>query len=256
MESVVAFRIIFSCAMVSILAPLWAPLTSAKRQRGGWRQQLEIQNDGTQTQCSHLAAGQIQAWSDGKSSAAQLHRHMANAVKDGMQHPMIVRINNICTLETQHKANHGMLAVLETTGIPDLISKLDGPVSDLVLPSTWAKLLCDNYPHEFRRRLGADPTLTLEFWTDFLKRPPVRDALPEHVFLCGKVAQDLIHTIPCVVHEDAAPVSKTKSANCIQFSSVLCKGEERKTIFLCCSVLTSIFGSNRTACLGYDPQGL
>ena len=53
-----------------------------------------------------------------------------------------------------------------------------------------------------------------------------------HLALRGKTADELKHTIPCTLHQDAGPYSKRKSAECISFSSMLGVGAEKVTKFL------------------------
>ena len=78
-----------------MLSSLWAE--PRKRLRGGWRQR-QAQEDGdadNPAPLSHLAAGLLRDWSDGLISSAKLQEHMGNAVRDGMRHPMILRLANV-----------------------------------------------------------------------------------------------------------------------------------------------------------------
>ena len=102
----------------------------------------------------------------------------------------------------------------------------------VVLPSQWVGLLINACPREFRLRLGADTDKTTEFWRGFFHSPLRRRAANAHPFLAGKTPTDLAHAIPCAVHEDAGPISKQLSGNCLSWSSMLGVGPEKLTKFI------------------------
>lgn len=229
---------------MSILAPLWEhePIVRTRRRLGGgWRQQqardLErLADEGNQppSACSLLAAGHLQKWCDGKESAAEVRQHMKNARNDGLCHPMVVRLSEICSDDSPNHAQAGLMELLNRTTLPNIISSIDGPISHVILPSSWIRLLCESYPHEFKQRLGADSAILERFWLRFLNRY-TKSQLGEHRFLRDKSSHELKHTIPITVHEDAAPVTKDKGSNCTSFSSILGQGDAKVIVFLCCS---------------------
>ena len=99
-----------------MLSGLWAPLEDqAPRRRGGWRQRAAadaLQGDGAPAAISQLAWRQLLRWADGEVSASRLQEAMADAVADGLDHPMVVRMSRVGS--GQH-ANAGFMDVL-----PDL----------------------------------------------------------------------------------------------------------------------------------------
>ena len=93
-----------------MLAPLWAPLGPPRKRRrlGGWRQRSargEDDEEGT-VDMSNLAAGHLLSWCDGVQSAAQLRRHMADAVSGGFQRPMVTRFAHIGCGEGRRSSQH------------------------------------------------------------------------------------------------------------------------------------------------------
>ena len=115
----------------AMLTRLWArePLREAEL-RGGWRQrdqQLAAAQVGDAI--SHLAAGHLKQYADGESSATQLRYHMANAVRDGMEHPTIVKL--AANTEGGGNPQRGLKALLEEkVGLLGLQTELE--VSDSV----------------------------------------------------------------------------------------------------------------------------
>eukprot|EP00959_Pyramimonas_sp_CCMP1952_P161827 3383837-Pyramimonas_sp.AAC.1 len=74
-----------------MLASLWEHPRKRRRsvERGGWRQRLEVdvgaEEDPPTRRISLFAAGSLQDWADGVTSASKLAHHMQNLVKD-MEH--------------------------------------------------------------------------------------------------------------------------------------------------------------------------
>ena len=148
---------------------LWAaePARRQRRRLGGWRQQLEagLEEAGREEpgRPSRLAAGLLLEWADGGVSSQRLQEHMANAVADGLAHPMVSRLANVGA--GQHAAT-GLLQLMEQCGVMGWMTVLPGnPVSHMVLPSAYIKLLSRDYPQEFSRRVGASTEKLLAFWT-------------------------------------------------------------------------------------------
>lgn len=147
--------------------------------------------------------------------------------------------------EGQH-AHQGLLDLLGTCGVPQQLTRCPGEmVTDMLLPSTWIKLL-HAYPHEFRLRLGADSFRLARFWREFAARPLNFDAMRNHPALAGRSQQDLATVVPLCVHSDAAPYSKAASCTTISFSGLLGSGEEKFTKFVCASFLKSKDRGDRT----------
>ena len=156
---------------------------------------------------------------------------MAHGKEDGFDHPMVHRLAEI---GSGQNAQGGLVKLLESCGIPQLITPIDGEhFSQIMLPSTWIRLLHKGYPREFRLSFGADRTRLRDFWSSFASRPATREWSAAHPFLRGKSLGDLETTIPLTVHVDAAPCSKQKSFLSISFASLLRRGEEKLTQFVC-----------------------
>ena len=78
---------------------------------------------------SMLAGGLLKSWGEGVLSASELQVHMANAVADGLEHPMVQRLADVG--DGRH-AHEGLIALLTEIGVLELITPLDqGSVSHL-----------------------------------------------------------------------------------------------------------------------------
>ena len=114
-----------------MLSRLWAP-RDAPPLRGGWRQRL-AQGEGDAANphvgVSRLAGGLLRDWADGAISATHLRSHMANALADGLNHPMVERLATFGA-GAQHAQENLMRLLEETCGLASLQTQLD--VSDNV----------------------------------------------------------------------------------------------------------------------------
>ena len=161
-----------------MLSLLWRRASQRKR-RGGWRQQLRDQSDSDEfprSGMSSLAAGHLLEWCDGNSSAGRVVKHMRNAEKDGLSHPMVHQVAQAG--EGQH-AHAGLMAMLDRVGFGSLLTPLEGPsaVTWLCLPSALVSNLCKAHTRDFRLRLGAGTDKCRAFWTNFLGKPGVLSGL-------------------------------------------------------------------------------
>ena len=186
---------------------------------------------------SKLASRQLLLWADGELSAARLQQTMQDAIDDGLAHPMVLRMSQVG--QAQH-AHHGFMDMLTRhTAALDNISPIAGAVGDaashILLPSTILRSLSRFYPGEFRRRLGADRGLLESFWGQYKQR-----WLAVHPILNTMTRDQLAYTIPLTIHEDAGPITKKSSANCISFASLLAEGNEKLTHFLCVSYIKKV----------------
>jgi len=223
-----------------MLAPLWAPLNAGrKRRRGGWRQRLARDDDDADEifDMSNLAAGHLLSWCDGIQSAAELQRHMADAVSDGFNHPMVTRLAKIGGSSARRTSQHchdGLVNLLEVCGVNRCLTVLPAPsaVTHIILPSTLIRMMAQDYPTVFKARFGATQRRVSMFWQQFFDRDINRRWTADHAALRGKSLEDLRRCIPITIHEDAGPVSKVMSANCISFSSLLGDGDEKVTKFV------------------------
>ena len=138
----------------------------------------------------------------------------------------------------QH-AHSALMKEIEATEIPRLITDMPGSVTSIVLPSTLVHAIFTYYPEEFKTRLGGKVKDVLQFWRGFFRRDQCCRWAQHHPFLVGKTVQELKYTIPLTIHEDAGPCSKTSSSNCVGFSSLLSRGDEKMCKFLCFSFIKS-----------------
>ena len=227
-----------------MLAPLWANPEDArprKRQRrGGWRQHLAEGSDEEQPawHMSKLAAGLLLEWCDGITSGTRVCLHASNAEADGVHHPMVSRLAKIGPRSSPQNCNAGLVSLLGECGIPGLLTTLDGAVTHMILPSTYLRTIARTYPNEFRIRFGTARNKIKAFWEGFLSRPQNRQWARQHPDLRGKTPAQLARAVPCSVHEDAGPCSKTLSVNNVSFASLLATGDEKITKFLCCTYVT------------------
>lgn len=186
---------------------------------------------------SRLAARQLLAWADGDLSAVKLQMMMDDAVSDGLNHPMVVRLSR---LQGGQHANQSLVALLrENTPVFDDIGEVcggGGGGDSFLKPSAIIGRLYRHYPGEFARRLGADAGRVRSFWENLFQGRNRRELL-EHPFLQGRTIDELSHVVPIVLHEDAAPVTKIMSANMISFSSAIGLGSEKDTQFLCATFI-------------------
>lgn len=226
-----------------MLSKLWSPLDgSIVRRRGGWRQRAAIavaDDQGPPPSISRLAAGQLRLWADGELPASKLQIVMEDAVTDGLNHPMVVRLSRI--QPSQHAHQSLMVVLKECTAVVDDIRSIDGAIGEtgtqMLAPSSIIKRLYKHYPLEFNRRLGAgDPARVRCFWEQLYKQDNHK-WLNEHHFLRTLSMDELQYVVPLVLHEDAAPITKLLGANMISFSSILGVGDEKLTHFLCASYI-------------------
>ena len=130
----------------TMLSKLWEPIQQTRgdrRIRGGVRQQLAaleadeaIEGDpipehaaaassssSSRPTISKLASGHLLDYCDGMLSAARMQHHMANAVADGMRHPMVQRLGN---LPSANNAQRGVKQLLDGIGIFEMQTELEG----------------------------------------------------------------------------------------------------------------------------------
>lgn len=220
-----------------MFAALCSPLEPARKRKGGWRQRLADEDEEPSFGLSKLGTGLLLEWCDGNLSARRLRKHCNNAVLDGITHPMLTRLSNIGHEGSLQRCHRGAMDLLEMCGLVGLLTELSGDVTHCLLPSTMVRVLETFYPYDFKKRLGADECKLRDFWTQLLARPRWADVAENHPVLQGKSIDDLSKMIPCTLHVDAGPVTKTKSANCMCWSSLLGQGSEKLTIFPICTHL-------------------
>eukprot|EP00959_Pyramimonas_sp_CCMP1952_P320390 6704824-Pyramimonas_sp.AAC.2 len=77
-------------------------------------------------------------------------------VRGSMARPTVERLSRV---GTNQNASSGMLKLLRTIGLPQLLTPLegDGIKSSALLPSTLVRVIHKGHPWEFKTRLGANP---------------------------------------------------------------------------------------------------
>ena len=107
----------------------------------------------------------------------------------------------------------------------------------MMLPSTYVQILFTYYPSQFERRFNANSNTLREFWGGFLRQPRCAAWASRHPYLRGKSVADLVCCVPCTLHTDAGPCTKTASCNVISFSGLLNGGSEMLSKFVICTYL-------------------
>ena len=218
-----------------LTAPSKRPRTIGPR--GGWRQRYaaeDTEQEDQQPSIGKLAPGQLQDWCDGWLSSYRLCKHMRNAVEDKNTCKLAQAIGKIANVShPESHCNEGMFKLLHSLELlANAVSTIaDSPATHFIKPTAIIRIF-QQYPREFRLRFGADADKVRSFWDVFFSSDIRVQWAQEHSFLKGKAPRDLTRTIPLVLHQDAGPCSKTKSADCICFSSLLGEGSEKLTKWL------------------------
>ena len=225
-----------------MLAPLWAPFrTPAPRRRGGFRQQREAEDEELASsppppgKCK-LLIRQFLKWCQGDISATALHEVATDAQDDGFQHPMIDRVAAL--RGGQHAHDELMSLIKRETDALDLMMGIGSPgsaVTEILKPSNVIASFLKHHPDKFAKKIGASPAKVKKFWQGFKKQPQNHDVMKNHTYLKDLPLKDLYLTVPLALHEDAGPVSKSKSAACLSWSAITAEG------FMCTQhVLTDV----------------
>lgn len=180
---------------------------------------------------SHLPLGLLLEYCDGVLSATRLCKHVRNSVAGGSTDKLDVRISKGVTEFSKNNANRCVNALLAEVKLLDTISPVEESTtwSHVIIPSDLFRMYSKVYPDKFVRGFGADEHTLKSFWDEFFNSPVRRAWAHESTHMRHKHASDMYRHIPMAVHEDAGPVTKRKSANCISTSPLLGKGGEKLT---------------------------
>jgi hypothetical protein len=164
---------------------------------------------------------------------------MKRASDDGASCRVVKALGNIANSSTPYRhCNEGVFNFLGGLEILNIISTIDDSSwTHFIKPTNLMSLMQRHYPREFRLRFGADTATVKSFWQMFFSSAKRTQWASEHEFLRGKTVGHLSQCIPITVHQDAGPVAKTKSADCISVSSLLAVGGEKVTKFLLATAL-------------------
>ena len=108
-----------------------------------------------------MAGNTLLRWSDGIVSAIQVVETMRDAVFDGLEHPMVGRLNSL--RPSQHAHNDLVKLLEKDTMAIGLVESVPGAragdahaPSSMVRPSAYIAALRHYSASEFARRLGCD----------------------------------------------------------------------------------------------------
>ena len=248
-------------AVTSIFAPLCRPFVEHRDiLRGGWRNRAKAKaaaakrrSRSPQYKLRSLAAeGYLLEWSDGTSTAVRVFRHCDRLVRDGWEHPFIVRLRTIGSGGEQH-CQENLLRMLSGIGISDYITRVDGngSLKDVITPSSIFKLF-SKYPDKCRKQFGMHAGDMHDFWLNLLSSPQGIELQRCHPHLRGKTAHDLRHTVCLSLHEDAGPYAKGKSTNIISWGSVTGDGRDFEQRFLFGSFISTGIANVDAAWQGWE----
>jgi hypothetical protein len=244
---------LFVCVFMagSLFAALLCPPRKQPRRigrQGGWRQRQATEaaaanetprSDDNKDPIGQLGPGMLLDFCDGWLSAYRLCIHMKRASDDGASCRVVKALGNIANSSTPYRhCNEGVFNFLGGLEILNIISTIDDSSwTHFIKPTNLMSLMQRHYPREFRLRFGADTATVKSFWQMFFSSAKRTQWASEHEFLRGKTVGHLSQCIPITVHQDAGPVAKTKSADCISVSSLLAVGGEKVTKFLLATAL-------------------
>ncbi len=81
--------------------------------------------------------------------------------------------------------------------------------------------MATHFNKEFHMYVASPPEKLAAFWQTFLRSDYGRRLAGTHPAVLGRCIDDLAYLIPIVLHGDAAPFSKKKSAMFVQWGSLL-----------------------------------
>ena len=104
-----------------------------------------------------------------------------------------------------------------------LVTKLPsgGCVSHIIYPHLLFAFLAEHYSREFELYMAAESAGLSVFWRNFLTTDYGARLRSRHVVLRDLDITDLAWCIPLVLHGDAAPYSKKRSALFVQWGALL-----------------------------------
>ena len=97
----------------------------------------------------------------------------------------------------------------------------EGCVSHIIYPHLLFAFLAEHYTKEFELYMSAAPDRLADFWQGFLKTSYGAKMRRSHPVLCTLTIDELAFCVPLIVHGDAAPFSKRRSALFVQWGALL-----------------------------------
>ena len=233
--------------VISKFAPLYA--APSERFRGGWRQRFNQQSLRTRERFGapytkiRSAEGHLLDWGEGTSTATKLQLHMyrfnADLVDLGVKPPAIsTRLAKIGDGRVNGHCQHNLLKLMGSTcGFDEMINSSDGEITDVLLPSALIRMYYTSNRDQFVKSFGADENKLLAFWTGLFSSASGKQLKQETPFLRHKTPEQLKRTIPLTLHQDAAPFTKRRGADCLTWGALCGVGSDSETRWLAASYI-------------------
>ena len=228
----------------SLLQPIFDPLLVAGKRKGGWVQQCRHAREERQRaerpgNVSSYSISLLQDWAEGWISAPRLHRHAWRLKCDAEANQTVLpaalaRLSSISSTPGDQNCHAGLLKLLgETCDLKRLISVVESPspVGRFVEVRSLLKELHRN-TEVFKVRLGARKHKVASFWKDLFNSEQGAELKSLHPHLKDVDVSTLSTCIPIVIHEDAAPFTKNKSAATCSWYGLLGTGSEIQSKFI------------------------
>jgi hypothetical protein len=185
-----------------------------------------------------VVAGHLCDWTLGNISTQGFRRHLRHTLRDNTRlgnrtDPVLVAMSKIGG-DRSHSGNcqRDLLRRLAKTkhgvDVWGLITHVAGASQFRVIvkPHTLIQFLYSVSPRRFRNLNGIDATRIQAFWEGLRASSHGQVMFQEHRHLRGRSPASLRHTMPLVIHEDAAPFSKHRSVSVLSVSCLLAIGPE------------------------------
>ena len=183
---------------------------------------------------SYLGEQILKEYGNGELLPQPMSRLARAAKRDGLDIQMIETLANLGTENCHYpdvllNCARDTGKLLDDCGVADHVTPTDGPHFKWCVPPTEVVRLVSQDDASFKKHLCPSKEACTQFWRDFLSTEEGLECQRRHPHLKGKTVSQLSTTIPCRVHEDAGPFTKTKSVNTVQWSSILGRGIDLET---------------------------
>ena len=174
-------------------------------------------------------------WCFGKSSAPDVKRHLLAVVADHGDSalPVVKELSKIgghsATTQNCNRQLGNFLGKLNASKLIEAVPR--SLVSHLVPPHLLFQALI-HHGDVAQKSLGAKPDEVLQFWEGLYASDEGKLFASEHKQLIGKTPQDLCHTLPLTIHEDAGPYAKNRSVVEVSWASILGRGRDIECKFV------------------------
>ena len=114
--------------------------------------------------------------------------------------------------------------------IPDVGA--DDTVTHTRPPTAVIRLIHRHNRAKFGRIFGTDRAALKKFWQSLLSSDDGKEFQALHPDLKDKTPEDLETSVPIIIHEDAAPYSKRKGVNVLQWGPLMVNGSDIESRFV------------------------